>query len=188
MMEDILTNWTFYAILVVMLFGAFIIGYFFGNSSNKTVVVKTEKVVVPLASSTPKPAEQDANEDKQDKKRIEIDELSRPGPIRALKTRERSGSLSNDAKMSLAEEKLDFESIGRGDRHNKDDFQKIIGIGPFIEEKLNSIGIYNFSQLANMSDKDMEAITALIDFFPGRIHRDDWKGQAKKLTEKENQA
>lgn len=173
----------------MMLFGAFVIGYFFGNSSNKTIVVKTEKVAVPLASTTPEKGNENSAIEKGDtSKRIEIDELSRPGPIRALKTRERSGSLSNDAKLTIAEDRLDFQSLGRGDRHNKDDFQKIVGIGPFIEEKLNSIGIYNFSQLASMSEKDMEAITALIDFFPGRIQRDDWKGQAQQLSAKENQA
>ena len=51
-MEDIFTNWTFYLMILLMFFGAFIIGFFFGTSSNKTVVVKTEKVDVPLMTST----------------------------------------------------------------------------------------------------------------------------------------
>lgn len=186
-MEDVLTNWTFYAVIFTMLLGAFIIGYFFGNATNKTVVVKTEKVVVPLASSSQDDQNGTEFENNNHNSHIEIDELSRPGPIRAHKTRERSGSLSNDAKMTIAEDKLDFKSMGRGDQFNKDDFQKIVGIGPFIEEKLNTIGIFNYSQISKMSDQDKQAITTLIDFFPGRIERDDWKGQATILMQKENQ-
>lgn len=172
-----------------MLLGAFIIGFFFGSSSNKTVVVKTEKVEVPLMTSTLEKEQIKNKEDIQMRRsHIEIDELSRPGPVRALKTRERSGSLSNDAKLSMAEEKLNFDHLGRSEHDEKDDFQMITGIGPFIEDKLNAIGIFKFSQIANMTENDIETVTSLIDFFPGRIHRDDWKGQAAKLVEKQNAA
>ncbi len=190
-MDQILTNWSFYLILVGMLLGAFLIGYFFGGAGNRSVVVKTEKVAVPLtptkpSNGTPLAATKSSLEAPKPK-HVDIDELTRPGPVRAQKTRERSGSLSNDAKITLAEEKLNFESLGKGDRFNKDDFQKLTGIGPFIEEKLNTIGIYNYQQLANMTESDIDVITTLIDFFPGRIRRDDWKGQAQVLVQEKNQ-
>lgn len=77
---------------------------------------------------------------------------------------------------------LDFESFGFGDKYSPDPLTEIDGIGPYIEEKLNEIGIYNFKQISRLQLKDIRAITSLIDFFPGRIERDDWIGQAKALT------
>lgn len=189
-MEDLSTHLPYYTILFAILFGAYLIGYIFGTRSQKSIVVKTEKVKVPLSPNASSETSSKEAAKKSDEKtsRLEIDELSRPGPIRAMKTRERSGSLSDDARTSIIEEKLDFSRMGRGNAGSKDDFQKIVGIGPFVEEKLNNIGIYNFTQLANMSPSDMVGITQLIEFFPGRIQRDDWKGQAANfLTEKKKQ-
>ncbi len=184
-MEDFQLHLPYYIVLIMMLFGSFLVGYFFGGKSKERIVVKTEQVKVPLASSSNigKSAKDDfsATDGTKAAGRLEIDELSRPGPVRAMKTRERSGSLSDDAKVSMIEDKIDFVTLGRAEPHEKDDFQKIVGVGPFVEEKLNEIGIYTYSQLANMTDHDINGITQLIDFFPGRIHRDDWKGQAGAL-------
>ena len=57
----------------------------------------------------------------------------------------------------------------------------IDGIGPFIENKLNEIGIFTFEQIAQLDEELIDHITDAIQFFPGRIQRDDWVGQAKKL-------
>ncbi|MGK0386573.1 MAG: putative flap endonuclease-1-like 5' DNA nuclease [Patiriisocius sp.] len=76
---------------------------------------------------------------------------------------------------------LDFEIFGFGDKYNPDSLAEIEGIGPYTEEKLNEIGIYNFKQISRLQPKDIYTITNLIDFFPGRIERDDWIGQAKLL-------
>ena len=56
--------------------------------------------------------------------------------------------------------------------------QAIDGIGPFIEEQLNSIGIFTFEQISLFDKQVIELVTDAIQFFPGRIERDDWKGQA----------
>ncbi|MAN59250.1 MAG: hypothetical protein CMC08_05375 [Flavobacteriaceae bacterium] len=77
---------------------------------------------------------------------------------------------------------LDFDSFGYADYSDKDDLTKIGGIGPYIEQKLNEIGIYTFDQISKLNDSDIRIITDLIDFFPGRIERDNWVGQAKALT------
>lgn len=65
---------------------------------------------------------------------------------------------------------------------DKDNLKLIKGVGPLIEKKMNKLGIYCFEQVSNLSRSDIELITEAIEFFPGRILRDDWKGQAKKLT------
>ena len=64
----------------------------------------------------------------------------------------------------------------------KDDLKKINGIGPFIETKLNEIGIYTFKQISQFDEELIEQVTDAIQFFPGRINRDDWVGQAKRLS------
>lgn len=66
---------------------------------------------------------------------------------------------------------------------DKDDLKKIDGIGPFIEEKLNKVGIYTFEQISQFDDEVIAQVTAAIEFFPGRIKRDDWVGQANELMD-----
>ena len=63
----------------------------------------------------------------------------------------------------------------------KDDLQVIKGIGPFIEEKLNALGITTYRQLANMTAKLETQVNEAIEFFPGRVKRDQWVNQAKIL-------
>jgi branched-chain amino acid transport system ATP-binding protein len=62
----------------------------------------------------------------------------------------------------------------------------IKGIGPVNERKLNEHGIFHFDQIAAWKKADVIAAEAYLDF-DGRIAREDWIGQAKKLA-KESQA
>jgi len=80
---------------------------------------------------------------------------------------------------------INFDRIGFATEAEKDDLKIISGIGPFIEKKLNALGIYTFRQIANFTEEDREKVNDAIEFFPGRIMRDDWIGQAKKLINKE---
>jgi predicted flap endonuclease-1-like 5' DNA nuclease/cell division protein FtsB len=80
-----------------------------------------------------------------------------------------------------AEGRIDFSRIGLATVAMKDDLKEIKGIGPFIEKKLNSIGIYSFGQIANFTLADEEIVNDVIEFFPGRIRRDRWVDQAKQF-------
>ncbi len=62
----------------------------------------------------------------------------------------------------------------------------IKGIGPVNERKLNEHGIFHFDQIAAWKKADVIAAEAYLAF-DGRIAREDWIGQAKKLA-KESQA
>lgn len=63
----------------------------------------------------------------------------------------------------------------------KDDLKKVSGVGPFIEEKLNNLGILTYEQIS-LFDKELEDnVTNAIEFFPGRIKRDEWGKQAREL-------
>ncbi len=61
-----------------------------------------------------------------------------------------------------------------------DDLKKIYGIGPVMENTLNSLGITSFAQIANFDKQDIERVAAALDTFTSRIERDDWVGGAKK--------
>lgn len=62
-----------------------------------------------------------------------------------------------------------------------DDLTQIKGVGPKAAEKLNEAGVTTLGQIANWSSKDIERFDALING-RGRIERDEWVGQAKKLA------
>ncbi|MBB3149316.1 branched-chain amino acid transport system ATP-binding protein [Phyllobacterium trifolii] len=57
----------------------------------------------------------------------------------------------------------------------------IKGIGPVNERKLNEHGIFHFDQIAAWKKADIIAAEAYLAF-DGRIAREDWIGQAKKLA------
>ena len=62
----------------------------------------------------------------------------------------------------------------------EDDLTTIKGIGPKMMEKLYAQGIKNFARLAQMNRKYAEELDETLQT-QGRILRDDWIGQAKKL-------
>lgn len=81
------------------------------------------------------------------------------------------------------EERLNIikSAMGEGSAANKDDLKLISGVGPKYEDTLNSIGIFTFEQVSKMTPEAIKAVEEITNYFPGRIERDDWIGQAKKL-------
>ncbi|MCP5016379.1 MAG: hypothetical protein GY938_14105 [Ketobacter sp.] len=63
-----------------------------------------------------------------------------------------------------------------------DDLTAIRGIGPAIAKKLTAHGIQSYAQLAALDDQEIAKLEGSIIKFSGRIKREDWIGQAKKLT------
>ena len=64
---------------------------------------------------------------------------------------------------------------------NIDDLKVISGVGPALEKKLNDLGVYRFEQIASWKKADIEWVDDQLKF-RGRIERDDWVKQAKKLA------
>ncbi len=63
----------------------------------------------------------------------------------------------------------------------KDDLKLIKGIGPVNEGKLNRNGVRTFAQIAAWKKADVVEAEAYLEF-DGRIAREDWVSQAKKLA------
>ena len=70
--------------------------------------------------------------------------------------------------------KIDFGVLGTAEASDKDDLQAIKGVGPFIEEKLNALGIYTYEQVSQMTSELEDTVNEAIEFFPGRVKRDQW--------------
>ncbi|MEQ8207278.1 MAG: hypothetical protein RIA65_13990 [Woeseia sp.] len=76
---------------------------------------------------------------------------------------------------------LDTGNLGTNGNASGDDLKRIKGIGPAIEKTLNALGFSRFSQIATMSEYDIDRVASELRGFKSRIHREDWIGQARTL-------
>ena len=90
----------------------------------------------------------------------------------------------DEALQNIAQRKhlLDYKSFGTAIADERDDLKMISGIGPFIEERLHALDIYTFRQISKFTRKDISTINVAIEYFSGRIDRDEWVAQAKELV------
>lgn len=78
---------------------------------------------------------------------------------------------------------IDFKRIGKASEKKKDDLKQIHGVGPFIEKKLNALGIYKFEQIARLEDDDLMEIIRIIELPTGVVKGRNWIDQAKNMKE-----
>ena len=192
-LSDFLSNWQDYVGIFILMFSTFLIGYFAAwwmqrNKFRKVTkrlmdevnALKMQKdannIETIFTEIKPKIVEvvKETQEELQDEQHEEVNEVKPPEEI----TQQARTSFITYTKNKP---ELDFESFGYADSSERDDLTQIDGIGPYIEQKLNEIGIYNFDQISRFTDADIRVVTELIDFFPERIERDNWVGQAKAL-------
>lgn len=76
----------------------------------------------------------------------------------------------------MAPPRLDGPRNGQGD-----DLKEIAGVGPKIEQKLNSLGIFHFDQIAAWTQDEIDWVNKEISF-KGRIEREKWIEQARALA------
>lgn len=65
---------------------------------------------------------------------------------------------------------------------NADDLKKLSGVGPALEKKLHEAGITTFVQVAAWTETDVQELGEKLSL-KGRIEREGWIEQAKKLAE-----
>ena len=68
-----------------------------------------------------------------------------------------------------------------------DDLKLISGVGPVLEKRLNSVGIYHFEQVKDWSKSTVAYLDEDLSL-AGRIGREKWVEQAKKLARKTKSA
>ena len=142
---------------------------FLKRTSHITVVLSDDALAVPSekkkhvsekgAKAAPKKAAAEKTAPKQDAKK-EVSAKS-----------DTSGGGRVDEKLGMVYDSAPAEV---------DDLKEINGVGPKLEEKLNSIGIYVFKQIADWTDANVAEFDELLSF-KGRIERDEWISKAKEL-------
>ena len=180
----------FFGIFVLM-FSTFLIGYFTSLwlevNRNKTIIRKFKRKINNL--------KQDHNVSVREKKNHTIDTVFteiKPKYLNIAPKEQKQVTEGESSKKTIANNartsyitytktktEHDSNNFSEALENKKDDLTKLDGIGPYIEQRLNDIGIYNYEQVSKLNTEDIHKITELIDFFPGRIERDNWVGQAQ---------
>ncbi|MDO5972457.1 polysulfide reductase NrfD [Flavivirga aquimarina] len=104
-----------------------------------------------------------------------------PAPAPAAETTTEEEDNSTEDNSAKVNDLLGSIGVFDAATQEADDLKKVNGIGPKMEETLNSIGIYTFLQVSKMTKKEYDLLDSITGSFPGRAERDDWSGQAKNL-------
>lgn len=89
--------------------------------------------------------------------------------------------LTNGAKPDPARKKKSAPEAVDAPANGADDLKKLSGVGPALEEKLHENGVTSFEQIASWGPKEIEEFDEKLSF-KGRIERENWVEQAKKLA------
>ncbi|GAA6207279.1 hypothetical protein NBRC116601_05720 [Cognatishimia sp. WU-CL00825] len=73
------------------------------------------------------------------------------------------------------------ETLGAARAGGADDLKQLKGVGPKLEATLNELGFYHFDQVAAWGAEEVAWVDSRLSF-KGRIERDGWIDQAKKLA------
>jgi predicted flap endonuclease-1-like 5' DNA nuclease len=175
--------------ILLLMFSTFLIGYFSASYLKKTKerkIIKRLKEEVNMLQIRPRKNERAINDIETifteiKPKIVEVVKQTQEN-INEDTTKETIAEkrVNNFIEYTKEKPKLNFEIIGLANG-KKDDLTKIEGIGPYVQQRLNEIGIFNLEQISNLRSTDIVVITELIDFFPERIERDNWVEQARKL-------
>ena len=65
-----------------------------------------------------------------------------------------------------------------------DDLKEINGVGPKMEDLLNTLGYYHFDQIAEWKPSEVAWVDDNLEGFKGRVTRDQWQLQARKLAKR----
>jgi predicted flap endonuclease-1-like 5' DNA nuclease len=63
-----------------------------------------------------------------------------------------------------------------------DDLMRIKGIGPKLSARLAELGVFHYSQIADWTPAQLDAVDTQLGNFQGRPMRDQWQSQARLLA------
>lgn len=110
------------------------------------------------------------------------EELVRTGGFQTARAAPASSQAAVEAPQAKGPEGEQPELIEQARDGRADDLKLISGIGPKLEQKLNSIGIWHYEQVAGWSQGNIDWVNAAISF-RGRIEREKWVPQAKQIVQ-----
>lgn len=133
-----------------------------GEESESAVHVSKSKQVPKSAKASPKAEKKAPKEEKAAKSEKKAAPKKESAPKGGGRVDEKLGMVYDSAPSEF------------------DDLKEINGVGPKLEEKLNSIGVYKFEQIAEWTEENVKEFDDLLSF-KGRIERDEWIEKAKGL-------
>jgi NADH-quinone oxidoreductase subunit E len=122
-------------------------------------------MVPPPPKPAPKPARGTAREPK-------------PAPGRPA---DKAGAAAQAAPAAAPAEAVRPKGLKAARKGKPDDLKLIVGVGPVLERLLHGLGYYHFDQIAAWTGAEIAWVDGNLQGFKGRVSRDDWVGQAKKL-------
>ncbi|MCB0546048.1 MAG: DUF1049 domain-containing protein [Phaeodactylibacter sp.] len=95
-----------------------------------------------------------------------------------------AGVIDEEPEVAVGQEKpfLQDKIGAAAEVGEKDDLTRIAGVGPFLEKKLNEIGVFTYEEIASWDSSRVREVTEAIQYFEGRIERDNWVEQAARLA------
>ncbi|CUH80405.1 NADH-quinone oxidoreductase chain 2 [Tritonibacter multivorans] len=149
-----------------------------------TVAGRVAADPTPAAPAAPKPAVKQAAEAKKDTKKAEKPAKA-DTPAKADAETPAKAAKKTEAKDAMAEATWVQEEKPvtlDGPRDGKaDDLKMLKGVGPKLEQTLHELGFFHFDQVAAWTEAEVAWVDTRLKF-KGRIERDNWIEQAKKLA------
>lgn len=99
----------------------------------------------------------------------------------ALEERQWMGFQDNDQEGLRFMESIGVSITGEVPPEERDDLTRVRGISPYIEERLNAIGIRTYDQLSRLDEGQARRVNEAIELLPGRIRRERWVEQCSAL-------
>ena len=119
-----------------------------------------------------------------------VSEAEGEAPEEKAKAKPKRGSVAPDQKADVkAESGTPSAGAGKKPRtmsaprkSGADDLKMIKGVGPKLENMLNSMGFFHFDQIGKWGQDELAWVDQNIEGFKGRASRDNWVDQAQRLA------
>lgn len=149
-----------------------------GTPSPAAAAPKAEEIRPPTAASAAADAQKAAAEKKEQAQGAVMDGKAK---VETNVTRATSEGVREALPVASAGDGApELHTAPKGGK--ADDLELIWGVGPKLREMLNAMGVWHFDQIAKWTEREIRWVDERLEGFKGRIERDDWIEQAKKLA------
>jgi predicted flap endonuclease-1-like 5' DNA nuclease len=107
---------------------------------------------------------------------------SAPEPAPVSEPAPATAPVAPATEVEAAEDAIRPEALSAARDGGADDLKMIKGVGPKLEIMLNELGFYHFDQIAGWSAAEVAWVNDNLAGFKGRVSRDNWVEQARKLA------
>ena len=105
-----------------------------------------------------------------------------PAPASAAEPASVTAPVVQAPEVEAVENAVRPEALSGARDGGADDLKMFKGVGPKLEIMLNELGFYHFDQIAGWSAAEVAWVNDNLAGFKGRVSRDNWVEQARKLA------